>query len=354
MKKVILIAICLALVIAGLLVRHGSSGIAALPEEQVELTKVLEGMTFKVMLDGRVYRVDERIGRWHYHETVYDPVAMEASYLTEGNTVYRLDADIGQRFQVRRQFTEGFEDLAPGRVGLRQLIGAERGWGSVTLQSPSSPEVADYVALRSRILEQGEDFADAVVAPDDQRSHSGSASLFCRSPAKPRQMITCKASLSTPLIYFRKGDDFWFRGWFYAASSRPSSLMDLECEFLQHHGGIRLLIDASGMLLVELKALDKPKYRQASNSAVQFPLDQWVEIRVHFQLNDSDQGVIQVWQDNQLLIDTRGITLPLPRAIYNSLEIGISTHSYGDKESLLWVDDIAISDQPLPSQLNDR
>lgn len=66
-----------------------------------------------------------------------------------------------------------------------------------------------------------------------------------------------------------------------------------------------------------------------------------------FHLSDDEQGVIQLWQDHKLLIDTRGVTLPLPRIIYSSLEIGISSHSYGDKEAVLWVDDIEVSDQPL-------
>ncbi len=346
MKKAIVIVFSLAVVVMLFLWLGGDAAISALPDEQVDVTRVIEGMTFKVMLDGKVYRVDEPTGLWHYHDTVYDPVAMEAAYVREGDVVYRCDPESSQRFEVLQQFREDFEKLSSGRDGLRQLIGPDRGWGSVTLQSPQSPTVEDYVALRTRILDQGADFADAVVAPDDQRFHGGATSLLCRAAPRPSHMITCKSSLSTPLIYFRKGDDFWFRGWFYSESSRPSSLMDLECEWLQHHGGIRVFIDEAGFLLVELKALDKPKYQQSGSAAAAFPMNQWVEVRVHFHLADDDQGVIQLWQNNQLLIDTRGVTLPLPRIIYSSLEIGISSHSYGDKEAVLWVDDIEVSDRP--------
>lgn len=347
MKKAIAIFVSLAAVAVLFLLRGGDAGISPLPDEQVELTKVLEGTTFKVMLDGKVYRVDEPAGLWHYHDTVYDPVAMEAAFQREGDAIFRCDPESSQRFPVRRQFREDFEGLAIGRDGLRQLIGPDRGWGSITLQSPKSPTVEDYVALRARIMDQGADFEDALVAPDDQRSHGGTMSLLCRASPRPSHMITCKSSISTPLIYFRKGDDFWLRGWFYAESSRPSSLMDLECEWLQYHGGIRLFINEDGFLLVELKALDKPKYQQSPSAATQFPLNQWVEVQVHFHLSDDDQGVIQLWQDHKLLIDTRGVTLPLPRIIYSSLEIGISSHSYGDKEAVLWVDDLEVSNRPL-------
>ncbi len=346
MKKVIVIVVGLAIVGAIFLLFGGDPGISALPEEEVDVTKVVEGLTFKVMLDGKVYRVEDQTGLWHYHDTVYDPVAMEAAFQREGETVYRCDPESSQRLAVRRQFREDFEGLSLGSAGLRQLIGPDRGWGSLTLQSPISPSVQDYVALRARILDQGAEFEDAVVAPDDRRFHGGKMSLSCRAPAKPSHMITCKSSISTPLMYFRKDDDFWFRGWFYAESSRPSSLMDLECEWLQHHGGIRVFIDEEGFLLVELKALDKPKYRQSANVATPFPMNQWVQVQCHFHLSDDERGVIQLWQDNHLLIDTHGVTLPLPRVIYSSLEIGISSHSYGDKEAVLSVDDIEVSDRP--------
>ena len=346
MKRMnIVIVMSLAIVSTVFLLSRRDSGISALPDKEVELTRVLEGITFKVMLDGKVYRVDEETGLWHYHDTVYDPVAMEAAYQREGDIVYRHDPESGQRFAVRRQFREDFEGLPIGSAGLRSLIGPDRGWGSVTLQSPRSPSVEDYVDLRTRILDQSADFADAVVAPNRQRFHSGSTSLLCRAPPRPSHMITCKSSLSTPLICFRKGDDFWFQAWFYCESSRPSSLMDLECEWLQHHGGIRAFLDEKGFLLVELKALNKPKYRQPVDSAVLFPLNEWTEVRIHLYLSDDDQGRIQLWQNSQLLIDASGPTLPLPRVIYSSLEIGISSHSYGDREAVLWVDDVVVSDQ---------
>ena len=126
MKRAIVIFVSLAAVAVLFLLRGGDPGIRALPDEQVELTKVLEGTTYKVMLDGKVYRVDEPTGLWHYHDTVHDPVAMEAAYQREGGVIFRCDPESSQRFPVRRQFREDFEGLAIGRDGLRQLIGPDR------------------------------------------------------------------------------------------------------------------------------------------------------------------------------------------------------------------------------------
>jgi hypothetical protein len=122
--------------------------------------------------------------------------------------------------------------------------------------------------------------------------------------------------------------------------------MDLECEWIKLHCGIRLFIDEQGILGVELKALEKPKYRQRPEIAIEFPLNRWVEVQAHFRLSDRQDGIVQVWQDGQLIIDTNGKTLPLSRAIYSSLEVGISAHSSTHKSAILWVDDISVSDTP--------
>lgn len=52
---------------------------------------------------------------------------------------------------------------------------------------------------------------------------------------------------------------------------------------------------------VELKALDKPKYRQATDRKVSFPTDQWVRVTWHVHLHPDD-GHVQIWQDEQLVV----------------------------------------------------
>ena len=45
--------------------------------------------------------------------------------------------------------------------------------------------------------------------------------------------------------------------------SLPFTLMDLECEWIKQHAGIRLCITEAGPLEAELKSLDKPRFRDA-------------------------------------------------------------------------------------------
>lgn len=346
-KRILLAVLGLIVVIVLMINWPKAGGIDPLPAAQVELTKAVEGDVYKVDVDGNAYRVDQRSGKWHFVSQVFHPREMLAAYVTEGDEVYRIDERDGQRIKTTRLFKENFEGLNEGEAGLRELIGPKRGWGSVTLQSPQTPTVSSYVALRLKILKEGASFLDAIVAPDSSRAHEGRTALKCVAPARTGEMITSKASLSTPLIYFRKGDDVWFRAFYYAEGARPLTLMDLECEWIEQHGGIRLYIDEGGLLQAELKALDKPKYKQSPQTAITFPLNQWVNVRAHFHLSDDANGVVQIWQDEKLIVDRRGTTLPLPRAIYSSLEIGISAHSFGNRTATLWVDDVALSATPL-------
>lgn len=346
-KRILMAVLGLTLVVVITLSWRKPGGIDPLPDAQVELTRTVEGDAFKVDVEGNAYRVDKSSGKWHFVAKVFHPREMLAAYVTDGDAVYRIDERDGKRFKTTRSLQEDFEGLADGVEGLRQLIGPERGWGSVTLQSPQTPTVPAYVALRQKILKEGAAFQDAIVAPDSSRAHGGRTALKCVAPAPTKGMITSKSSLSSPLIYFRKGDDVWFRASYYAEETRPLTLMDLECEWIEQHGGIRLYLDEGGLLQAELKALDKPKFKQSLTNAISFPLDRWVNVRAHFLLSDDADGVIQIWQDGTLIVDQRGTTLPLPRAIYTSLEVGISAHSFGNRTATLWVDDVAISSKPL-------
>ena len=322
------------------------SGIEPLEDSQVELKNTIDGTTYVLTSDGRLFRVDGRNRNWYYLDKVYYPVEMAKAYQQDGGVTYRISEETGERIAIRREFSESFEGMSLGVVGLRELIGEARGWGALTLQSPRVREVADYVKLRSRILKEGQGFLDASVAPDDQHVHSGDRALLCVAPAKPSGMATCKASISSPLVYFAHGDDFWYQAYYYAEDSLPFTLMDLECEWIKQHAGIRLCITESGHLEAELKSLDKPRFRQSADAAVVFPMRQWVKVQTQIHLSHDNEGHVKIWQDDKLIVDAKGVTLPLRSAIYSSLEIGISAHSYGSKQAKLWVDDIRVSDKP--------
>jgi hypothetical protein len=209
----------------------------------VEMSKTSDGIEYRLLKDGRLFRVDNTWGRWHYIDTVFFPEKMRDAYKKVDGVVFRFDEESGLQLPVRRNFTEGFEDLELGVRGTRQLIGEVRGWGSLTLQSPKAREVRDYVALRTKILQQNGSFLDASVMPDDVHV-------------------------------------------------------------------------------------------------------QWVKVTVHFRLSHREDGIVQLWQDDQLVVDSACVTLPWSEAVYSSLEVGISAHSYGTEVCKLWIDDIMVADHP--------
>ncbi|MCC6511061.1 MAG: hypothetical protein IT423_18310 [Pirellulaceae bacterium] len=317
--------------------------VAPFEEERLELIYETDGRKVFVVDDGNAYRETKPGEAWELVTRVFDPEEVQRSYTIEDGKTYRVSPDTQKRFEVLNELVESFEDVECGLPGLRELVSEQRlRWGSFTLQSPEAPTVADYVAHRQKMLAGQADFRDCRLEPTSEKVHSGNRSLKCVAPSKPDDMITCKASLSSPLVYFRNGDHFWFEAFYWAELSLPMTLIDLECEFVAEHPGIRLRIFDDETLGIELKALDKPTYRQPEQSRVTFPRGKWVRVRVHFALSTTD-GKMEVWQDGQKVLDRTGMTLPFRSAIYNSLEVGISAHSNPKQPCVLYVDDLRCS-----------
>jgi len=340
MRRLIVVAALAAAALAGPACRPG--GIAPLPESEVELTTVDKGTTYKVH-GGNAYRVEPRTGRWQFVQRVYDPGFYEKHYVERGGTIFRR-ADDGSLVAVRRHFADGFEQA----TRLADLIGRERGWTSCSLQSPRAPTVADYVALRKRILAEGADFLDNRLEPGDEFAHGGETALRAFSVPPARGMVTAKASLSTELLHLVKGDDVWISLWCRvpADGGMPFTVLDLETTWIENHPGIRVAIAGGRHVCLQLKSLGNPYYRQTPGMEVEFPRGRWVRLRVHLGLTEADDGVIEVWQDDRKIIDARGRTLVLARAIYNSLEVGITAYSEPGRPATLFVDDVEISTEP--------
>jgi hypothetical protein len=308
----------------------------------VELTLVQEGKTFKLYRGG-IYRVNERTGRWDFVAEGYDPEFYETNYVEQDGAVFRRHEN-GSLYRVGQQFSDDFE----GARTICDLIGVERGWTSFTLQSPKTPTVGDYVRLRKGILTGQADFVDNRLEPSRQIVHTGQSALKAYSVPLKGDMVTNKASVSTELIHFVRGDDVWFTGWYYVPEEggMPFTLMDLETTWFKEHPGIRIMAFGHGFLGVELKWGDKPKYRQPRGKEVAFPRARWVQVRFHVTLTESEDGIVELWQDGTKIVNARGQTLPLAHTIYNSLEIGISAYSGDSLPATLYVDDVSISDRP--------
>lgn len=316
--------------------------IAPQPEAEAVLTASDGGTTFKIH-GGNAYRVEPRTGRWELVQRVYDPAFYEKHYVERAGKIFRRD-ERGGLVPVRRRFTEGFE----GARRLVDLIGLERGWTSCALQSPRAPTVVDYVALRKRILAGDADFIDNRIEPFEAFADGGTTCLQCVSAAPARGMVTAKASLATELLHFVKGDDIWISCSCHvpADSCMPFSVLDLETTWIEQNPGIRVAIADGRHLFLQLKSLGNPSYRQPAGSEVDFPRGRWVRLRVHLGLTETDDGAIEVWQDDRKIIDTRGRTLVMATAIYNSLEVGITAYNEQNRQAKLHVDDASIAAEP--------
>lgn len=320
--------------------------VSALSEKQIQFTVEQDGTKMHLGDDGVLYRESNDPAKWIVVDKVYDPAEFEKSYVTVDDKVFRVSPDNGKRYEVLRQFQEDFEDLPTGKAGLNEIIDEGRNrWGSFTLQSPRKSSVSEYVQLRNDLISGKSDFLDARLEVSPEQHVSGKVALRCEAPARSNSMVTCKASLSSPLVYFKNGDDFWYEAYYYIEGSFPLTLADLECEFVKNHPGIRLRFYDTNVLGVELKALEKPQFEQALSEPIRFPKNCWVRVRAHFHLSAFD-GYIEVWQDDQKIIDTAGMTIPFPATIYNSLEIGASAFSETDGKSVVFVDDVRVSDRP--------
>ena len=346
-RRFVLLAMFAAILAAVLSPFWGPKEIPAYSADRVLRSAVLDGISYKLADDGNVFRVINERGTWTWVDRIFDPESIARNFVKEGDAVFRVDPDSGKRYQLLKEFADGFEDVPEDADGLRSLIGEERKWTEFTLQTPQTPAVSDYVDLRNQILNGKAGFLDASVGPSKLHAHSSQQSLRCICPAKSSRMVCAKASLGTGFVYFEQNEHFWFQAWFRIdGSTRPFTLADLEGREVKESPGIRLMLFDGQELGVELKALEKPKYRQASETKVAFPIDQWVQVTWHVFLHP-DEGHVQVWQDEQLVVDSHGPTLPFRGMMYDSLEVGISAHSFGDQPATLFVDDVRITAEPL-------
>jgi len=317
-----------------------------------ENTITIQGVDY-ILIEGDVYNVDDNGDTLSFVYKLYDNDYYQKNYTEVDNKIFRISPYTGQqKYEVKRSFEEDFENVDT----IHDLVNIEQGWTDFVVQSPLTPTVPDYVELRKLILQGESDFLDNRVEPSSVIVHSGNGALRTYSVPKSEEMVTAKAFLGSEMLHYVKGDDVWFSGWYYIAEGgNPFTLWDLETTWYEQRPGIRLMLPPDGELLMELKWVSKKKYYQAKGQEVLFPTDKWVHIEIHLTLSEEDDGIIEVWQDGDKIIDTQGQTLLLDETIYNYLEIGITAHSFGNEAATLYVDDIEISDNALntPEIVND-
>jgi hypothetical protein len=130
------------------------------------------------------------------------------------------------------------------------------------------------------------DFKDNKIEPSTV-ANSGETSLKFTAvpPASFCSDSGCKTSKSaifTTLLFFETSDDVWISGNYFVEKGMPSTIMDLESSYVQEGAGIRLAINSNDQLYVELKAVDKPSWKQ--ETPIKFPKNQWVHVKAHYTL----------------------------------------------------------------------
>lgn len=299
-----------------------------------------DGRTYALFEDGNVYVRSSPGDAWAFAARFYEPGYREQHYVEKDGRVHRRDPETGRAIPMRRTFSDDFE----GARTVRDLVGEERGWTAFTLLSPRTPSVEDYVRLRKEVLRGGgflDNRLDLAAGPGE----GASTALACLCAPPGPGMVCSKASLSTELVHFVRGDHVWFRARYFAARGTPFTLADLESTWIHQHPGMRVTLWGGRHLGMELKWMDKPEYRQPPGREIPFPSGRWVEVRFHLLLSHQEDGLVELWQDGQRLLRSRGRTLPLPEAVYNDLEVGVSALCSGP-EALLYVDDVRIAPHP--------
>jgi len=331
------IAMAALIVMTGLGLFLALRGRRAMPVEGSPAEAVAPDLTFEdggatyVVVDGDAYRVTRGGGR-EFVDHLYDPDFFAKNYAVQGGEVLQKDPESGRLYSLTRSFGEDFENAA----SMEDLLTPSR-WHTNNTDPRRESTKYNYYDLGNRVT-----LARDVV-------HGGLASLRCH--AVPSSGTVSKASLSRNLVYFAKGDEFFFSGWFFIEDT-PSiydaggfTLFDLESSFVKSVG-LRLIFRRNDSLAFELE-LPKTQFKQERGAEVPFPTGQWVHVEAQAFLSD-EAGRVQVWQDGRKVLDQPGRTLPLSDTVYDRFEVGISAIAEGSRyEKVLYVDDVRVSNSPL-------
>lgn len=290
-----------------------------------ELIYEEDGKTYYVV-NGNFYEKEGETLK--FIDTLYDPDYYKKNYVTENRIIYQIDPQTGTRYKVLTSFKEGFENAET----LQDLLTPDR-WHNSNVDPARKGQANNYYNLGNRIG----------IAHDIVRS--GTNSL--KSVALANANDVSKSSINRGIMYYKKGDNVYFSGWYYFEKT-PSlydagglTIFDLESNWIRNIG-IRLIIRYKDALSAELE-FPKTQFRQEQGKEVSFPTGKWVNVKGQIYLSDKD-GFVKLWQDGVLILNKKGRTLPLANIVYDKIETGITAMAKGSKYSqTLYVDDFVIS-----------
>jgi len=191
------------------------------------------------------------------------------------------------------------------------------------------------------------------------RSRSGSQSVRFVAQVYDGETAS-KSDLVLKRLDLREGDRVWVEFWVWMADSgdtRNVFVWDLEApdactdETACPAVGQGTICSSPGRRLYlsgaegQAFASDLGKWCRGETvraASATFAVEQWVRIRIAMHLASSETGTLQVWQDDDPVLDVTGITLPRADAVYSQMQVGITADGSESERNELFLDDVAI------------
>lgn len=295
-----------------------------------------EETTYYLFENGKLYSFID--GECQFVDQYFEP-GYPTDYYTTNSSGTFLNVDDGQLFPTKTAYVEEFEETADFlSLFPKDLSETDKFWSAFTLQSVATPTVDEYVELRQCIMNLNCTFIDHTITLAEDPTVSGNQVLRFYALSPSSDMVTAKTSLISSFSYFTKNDDFWFESkYFIEEGGVPYSIADFESSYFLGSPGPRIVI-SNNKLAIENKFGLKTIYRQ--ENPIDIPFEQWFTVKTHLRYDDEAGGIIQLWQDGNLIIDESGINLPIFNAIQNRIEVGITATS---NECVMYMDDVIVS-----------
>jgi len=295
----------------------------------------IEGIEVQIYDSGNLYITNNNC---EFFEQLFEPDFFSDNYVeSNGKAFIKVsDNELFEVFQSHVDDYESYNELTD--LMLTDINSRENIYTNFTLQSPATPTSAEYVAHQSCILEATCNFIDNKLYLKSDPTDANNNVLAFHAVAPTPDMVVSKSSISSSALLSKNGEDFWFEISIYIEDGMPQTIADFESTFFNGQLGPRLSI-TNRELEVENKFGAKLKFKQDKNLSIKLPTQQWVKVKVHLQFG-TESGVIQVWQDDQLIIDAIGKNIPVEPWVFNKLEIGISATQ---EETTMLIDDLKFS-----------
>lgn len=257
-----------------------------------------------LLRDGSVYKVSVSDDT-----NVQGPVSLFDPNFIEDNYKVR-DGVVMRKAYVPCQ--EAFYDEFHG-TSINDFIGPGANWDSMILLCDDAPTVEQYVRLKDDILMGRDIFKGSVIDINPMR---------IQFSCLPSPMQVTKSCLVTGRLFFRQGDALRLSAVLRVDKGNPTSLIDIEANYVSEAPGMRLMLDPNLRPYLQLKFGDYPDYK------TDFALKPTVAYQVDIDLNLSqDNGSVGMSISGERVLDLQGVqTLPFSSCVYNSLELGITAN----------------------------